>query len=283
MNSQLRRLKGRSVNSTRPRWETCRAHPAMPEKPGKTAGQSPFAAGSRIASTQHATSSERCLPGRVTEKPRSDTHSSARHPAWGPGASNERHRQSMNRPPKCPRGPATGAVPHDSREPSPRPAQRSEERARCSHFSPRQRRRPAPVVRCQDGTEPRHRQAERVTAEGRYYLKHGKHARRVQAEKERLEGDSAQAALAPAGLNWSPDCSRQRGRSRFLILRRGPGGGGGPPIRNRQATSALLPPQAEVDGEMRERGAGSRILRCVVGLRTACLFRKVRSPDLRRR
>ncbi|MEU4180904.1 hypothetical protein [Streptomyces sp. NPDC026589] len=38
-----------------------------------------------------------------------------------------------------------------------------------------------------------------VTAEGRYYLKHGKHPRQVQAEKERLENDSAQAALAPAG------------------------------------------------------------------------------------
>ncbi|MGW1233005.1 hypothetical protein [Streptomyces californicus] len=37
-----------------------------------------------------------------------------------------------------------------------------------------------------------------VTADGRYYLKHGKHPRQVQAEKERLEGDSAQAALAPA-------------------------------------------------------------------------------------
>lgn len=38
-----------------------------------------------------------------------------------------------------------------------------------------------------------------VTADGRYYLKHGKHPRQVQAEKERLAGDSAQAALAPAG------------------------------------------------------------------------------------
>ncbi|MGW3927522.1 hypothetical protein ACWECC_05400 [Streptomyces microflavus] len=38
-----------------------------------------------------------------------------------------------------------------------------------------------------------------VTAEGRYYLKHGKHPRHVQAEKERLEDDSAQAALAPVG------------------------------------------------------------------------------------
>ncbi|WP_404951704.1 hypothetical protein HFP69_07900 [Streptomyces sp. ARC12] len=37
-----------------------------------------------------------------------------------------------------------------------------------------------------------------VTADGRYYLKHGKHPRQVQADKERLEGDSAQAALAPA-------------------------------------------------------------------------------------
>lgn len=38
----------------------------------------------------------------------------------------------------------------------------------------------------------------RVTADGRYYLKHGKHPRQVQAEKERLAGDSAQPALAPA-------------------------------------------------------------------------------------
>lgn len=39
-----------------------------------------------------------------------------------------------------------------------------------------------------------------VTADGRYYLKHGVHPRQIQAEKERLEGDGAQAALArPAG------------------------------------------------------------------------------------
>ncbi|MFJ8255617.1 hypothetical protein [Streptomyces sp. NPDC094466] len=37
-----------------------------------------------------------------------------------------------------------------------------------------------------------------VTADGRFYLKHGKHPRQVQAEKERLEGDAAQAARAPA-------------------------------------------------------------------------------------
>ncbi|MFM9596017.1 hypothetical protein ACKI1J_12965 [Streptomyces scabiei] len=37
-----------------------------------------------------------------------------------------------------------------------------------------------------------------ITADGRYYLKHGKHPRQVQAEKERLEGDAAQAARAPA-------------------------------------------------------------------------------------
>ncbi|WP_282700257.1 hypothetical protein [Streptomyces sp. CC219B] len=36
-----------------------------------------------------------------------------------------------------------------------------------------------------------------VTADGRYYLKHGAHPRRVQAEKDRLEGGAAQAALAP--------------------------------------------------------------------------------------
>lgn len=37
-----------------------------------------------------------------------------------------------------------------------------------------------------------------VTADGRYYLKHGKHPRQVQAEKEKLKGNAAQAALAPA-------------------------------------------------------------------------------------
>ncbi|MFK4102479.1 hypothetical protein ACI2L1_20820 [Streptomyces sp. NPDC019531] len=37
-----------------------------------------------------------------------------------------------------------------------------------------------------------------VTAEGRYYLKHGRHPRQVEAEKERLKGDAAQAARAPA-------------------------------------------------------------------------------------
>ncbi|MGW0669923.1 hypothetical protein [Streptomyces sp. NPDC002746] len=37
-----------------------------------------------------------------------------------------------------------------------------------------------------------------VTADGRYYLTHGKHPRQVEAQKERLKGDAAQAALAPA-------------------------------------------------------------------------------------
>ncbi|MFE3856787.1 hypothetical protein ACFXPN_37340 [Streptomyces griseorubiginosus] len=37
-----------------------------------------------------------------------------------------------------------------------------------------------------------------VTADGRYYLKRGEHPRQVQAEKERLEGDAAQASRAPA-------------------------------------------------------------------------------------
>ncbi|MEE1749881.1 hypothetical protein [Streptomyces sp. JV184] len=40
--------------------------------------------------------------------------------------------------------------------------------------------------------------AAAVTTDGRYYLKHGKHPRQVQAEKERLKGDAAQAARAPA-------------------------------------------------------------------------------------
>lgn len=37
-----------------------------------------------------------------------------------------------------------------------------------------------------------------VTSDDRYYLKHGKHPREVQAEQERLEGDGEQAALVPA-------------------------------------------------------------------------------------
>lgn len=36
-----------------------------------------------------------------------------------------------------------------------------------------------------------------VAVDGRYYLKHGKHPRQVQAEKERLKGDAGQAAQAP--------------------------------------------------------------------------------------
>ncbi|MCX4561458.1 hypothetical protein OHA02_35400 [Streptomyces phaeochromogenes] len=37
-----------------------------------------------------------------------------------------------------------------------------------------------------------------VTADGRYYLKHGKHPQEVQAAKKRLETDAGQAARAPA-------------------------------------------------------------------------------------
>jgi hypothetical protein len=37
-----------------------------------------------------------------------------------------------------------------------------------------------------------------VTADGRYYLKHGKHPREVQAAKERLDEDADEAARAPA-------------------------------------------------------------------------------------
>jgi hypothetical protein len=37
-----------------------------------------------------------------------------------------------------------------------------------------------------------------VTADGRYYLKHGKHPREVQATKERLEKDADESARAPA-------------------------------------------------------------------------------------
>ncbi|WP_308365811.1 hypothetical protein [Streptomyces sp. ISL-86] len=41
-------------------------------------------------------------------------------------------------------------------------------------------------------------QAAVVTSEGRYFLKHGKHPKEVQAEKERLAGDAERAARAPA-------------------------------------------------------------------------------------
>ncbi|MEW1695694.1 hypothetical protein [Streptomyces sp. NPDC091278] len=37
-----------------------------------------------------------------------------------------------------------------------------------------------------------------VTTDGRYFLKHGKHPKEVQAEKERLAGDTERAARAPA-------------------------------------------------------------------------------------
>ncbi|BFO19686.1 hypothetical protein SHKM778_60740 [Streptomyces sp. KM77-8] len=37
-----------------------------------------------------------------------------------------------------------------------------------------------------------------VTADGRFYLKHGKHPKEAEAQKQRLEDDPAQAALAPA-------------------------------------------------------------------------------------
>ncbi|MFI2040989.1 hypothetical protein ACH470_41315 [Streptomyces bottropensis] len=37
-----------------------------------------------------------------------------------------------------------------------------------------------------------------VTSDGRYFLKHGKHPKEVQAEKERLAGDAEQAERAPA-------------------------------------------------------------------------------------
>ncbi len=63
----------------------------------------------------------------------------------GPGASNERHsRQSVNRPPKCPPGPATGAVPHGSRCTA---SPRSRGRSRC--VPPRWARRcPVPWWAC---------------------------------------------------------------------------------------------------------------------------------------
>ncbi|WP_241837557.1 hypothetical protein [Streptomyces sp. CB02115] len=41
-------------------------------------------------------------------------------------------------------------------------------------------------------------QAAVVTSDGRYFLKHGKHPKEVQAEKDRLAGDAERAARAPA-------------------------------------------------------------------------------------
>lgn len=42
------------------------------------------------------------------------------------------------------------------------------------------------------------RQTVTLTADGRFYLKHGKHPKEVEEEKQRLKNDPAQAALAPA-------------------------------------------------------------------------------------
>ncbi|MEU0061424.1 hypothetical protein [Streptomyces sp. NPDC006334] len=42
------------------------------------------------------------------------------------------------------------------------------------------------------------RQTALITADGRFYLKHGKHPKEVEEEKQRLKNDPAQAALAPA-------------------------------------------------------------------------------------
>ncbi|WP_406369668.1 hypothetical protein OG788_07660 [Streptomyces sp. NBC_00647] len=42
------------------------------------------------------------------------------------------------------------------------------------------------------------RQVVTLTADGRFYLKHGKHPKEVEEEKQRLKNDPAQAALAPA-------------------------------------------------------------------------------------
>ncbi|MFJ1975277.1 hypothetical protein ACIO93_42400 [Streptomyces sp. NPDC087903] len=45
---------------------------------------------------------------------------------------------------------------------------------------------------------PRGRQVVVLTADGRFYLKHGKHPKEAEEEKQRLKNDPAQAALAPA-------------------------------------------------------------------------------------
>lgn len=45
---------------------------------------------------------------------------------------------------------------------------------------------------------PTGRQVVGLTASGRFYLKHGKHPKEVEADKQRLKDDPAQAALAPA-------------------------------------------------------------------------------------
>jgi hypothetical protein len=42
-----------------------------------------------------------------------------------------------------------------------------------------------------------------VTADGRYYLKHGEHPREVQAAMKRLDADAGEAARAPADGAWA--------------------------------------------------------------------------------
>lgn len=77
-----------------------------------------------------------------------------------------------------------------------------------------------------------------VTSDGRYFLKHGKHPKEVQAEKERLAGDTEQAERAPAdGAELIARLhSAATGKLTVLIRARRPGGGGGRPSTTRSIT-----------------------------------------------
>jgi len=60
----------------------------------------------------------------------------------------------------------------------------------------------------QTGRGPTGRQVVTLTAGGRFYLQNGKHPQEVEADKQRLKDDPAQAALAP------PDGAELVGRLR---------------------------------------------------------------------
>ncbi|MGW6263288.1 hypothetical protein [Streptomyces sp. NPDC055085] len=54
------------------------------------------------------------------------------------------------------------------------------------------------LVQTETSRGPQRRQVVVLTADGRFYLEHGKHPKEAEAEKQRLKDDPAQAALAPA-------------------------------------------------------------------------------------
>jgi hypothetical protein len=77
-----------------------------------------------------------------------------------------------------------------------------------------------------------------VTADGRYYLKHGKHPRQVRAEKERLEDDAAQAMRAPSdGTELVSRLQSASGKITVPDPPRRPGAGGGRRTTTRPACS----------------------------------------------